>query len=38
MDIFVYNKKKNEIILIKVGITKLDLLIQVENKKSKKMI
>ena len=32
-DIFVLDKKKNEITLIEVGITNLDLLKQVENEK-----
>ena len=35
-DIFVMDKKKNEITLIEIGITNLDILTQVENEKTKK--
>ena len=35
-DIFVLDKKKNEITLIEIGITNLDLLTQVENEKMRK--
>lgn len=35
LDIFVYNKKWNEIILIEVKINNLELLIQIENEKSR---
>ncbi len=36
MDISIYDNKQNEVTIIKVGITKLNLLTQVDNKKSKK--
>ncbi len=35
-DLFIHDKKTNEITLIEVGITNLDLLTQVENEKTRK--
>ncbi|KAM0677311.1 hypothetical protein BDAP_002174 [Binucleata daphniae] len=35
-DIFVYDKKRNEITLIEIGVTNLDLLTVVENEKLRK--